>query len=97
MKSREQIINSMCYTFRHDYGLEKDIGNGFISAISCGMTREERESLWNQMAQIFDNDIAPELEDYRRLVDGEAVVLPKDKDHAEALIRMGTFYLENKK
>ena len=62
MKSREQIITSMCYTFRHDYGLEKDIGNGFISAISCGMTQEEREFLWKQMAQIFDNDILPYME-----------------------------------
>ena len=97
MKSREQIINSMCYTFRHDYGLEKDIGNGFISAISCGMTREEREALWNQMAQIFDNDIALELEDYRRLQEGEAVVVPKDREHAEALVRVGMFYLENNK
>ena len=62
MKSREQIIQSMCYTFRHDYGLEKDLGNGFVSEMSAGMTKEEREQLWNQMAQIFDNDIAPFME-----------------------------------
>jgi hypothetical protein len=59
MRTREQIITGMCYTQRHDYGLDKDIGNGFISEISAGMTQDERESLWNQMAQIFDNDIAP--------------------------------------
>ena len=62
MKTREQIITSMCYTWRHDYGLDKDIGNGFISEISSGMTEEERNSLWNQMAQIFDNDIAPHMD-----------------------------------
>ena len=62
MKTREQIITSMCYTMRHDYGLEKNIGNGFISAFSSGMTKEEREALWRQMAQIFDNDIAPHME-----------------------------------
>jgi hypothetical protein len=26
------------------------------------MTLAERESLWRQMAQIFDNDIAPHME-----------------------------------
>lgn len=59
---RKEIITSMCYTYRHDYGLDKDIGNGFISELSAGMTNEEREALWNQMAQIFDNDIAPHME-----------------------------------
>lgn len=62
MKTREEIITSMCYTMRHDYGLEKDFGNGFIKELSSGMTKEERESLWRQMAQIFDNDIAPNME-----------------------------------
>ena len=61
MKTREQIITSMCYTFRHDYGLEKDTGNGFISELSAGMTQSEREFLYRQMAQIFDNDIAPNM------------------------------------
>ncbi len=50
MKTREQIITSMCFTFRHDYGLEKDLGNGFVSELSAGMTKQEREALWNQMA-----------------------------------------------
>ncbi len=62
MKTREEIITSMCYTFRHDYGLDKDIGNGFISELTAGMTVSERALLWNQMAQIFDNDIAPYME-----------------------------------
>ena len=62
MKTREEIITSMCYTMRHDYGLEKDIGNGFISELSSGMTQVEREALYRQMAQIFDNDILPYME-----------------------------------
>lgn len=62
MKTREEIITSMCYTIRHDYGLDKDIGNGFIAELSAGMTEQERKMLWNQMAQIFDNDIAPYME-----------------------------------
>ncbi len=62
MKTREEIITSMCYTWRHDYGLEKSIGTGFADVISSGMTKEERESLWRQMAQVFDNDISPNME-----------------------------------
>lgn len=62
MKTREEIITSMCYTWRHDYGLEKSIGTGFADIISSGMTKEERESLWRQMAQVFDNDISPNME-----------------------------------
>lgn len=53
-RTRDQIITSMCFTYRHDYGLLKE-SKGF----SSGMTEEERKSLWNKMAQIFDNDIAP--------------------------------------
>lgn len=62
MKTREQIITDMCYTWRHDYGLDKTIGTGFADIMSAGMTKEEREVLWNQMAQIFDNNIAPHME-----------------------------------
>lgn len=62
MKTREQIITSMCYTWRHDYGLDKTIGTGFADIITSGMTEQERKILWRQMAQIFDNDIAPYME-----------------------------------
>lgn len=57
MRTREQIITSMCHTWRHDYGLDKDTESG----LSSGMTISERHALWNQMAQIFDNDIAPHM------------------------------------
>jgi len=59
MKSREEIITSMCYTMRHDYGLSKD-QNAY--PFPAGMTDEERKNLWNRMAQLFDNDIAPHME-----------------------------------
>jgi len=55
MRNREQIITGMCYTYRHDYGLNKDASD----VLSSGMSDDERELLWNQMAQIFDNNIAP--------------------------------------
>lgn len=59
MKSREEIITDMCYTYRHDYGLDKDPnGPPWLS----GMTSEERKGLYNTMAQIFDNNIAPVIE-----------------------------------
>jgi hypothetical protein len=67
MKTREEIITSMCYTSRHDYGIVKDPDynhhtGDFIDSISAGMYQLERKQLWEQMAQIFDNDIAPHME-----------------------------------
>lgn len=59
MKSREDIIHSMCLTWRHDYGLEVDRHEHPYSA---GMTESERAFLHSQMAQIFDNDIAPYMQ-----------------------------------
>ena len=60
MKTREEIITSMCMTYRHDYGLikESDPG-GYDFPMSAGMTESQRKALWNNMAQIFDNDILP--------------------------------------
>ena len=67
MRSRDEIITSMCYTWRHDYGIVKDPeyknhNNDFIDSISAGMYQWEREQIWKQMAQLFDNDIAPYME-----------------------------------
>jgi hypothetical protein len=63
LKTREQIITSMCYTYRHDYGLVKEADpGGFTFPLESGMTEDERRLLWQQMAQIFDNDIAPYME-----------------------------------
>lgn len=56
MKTREQLITDMCYTWRHDYGLHRS------DTISSGMTNEERKALWQQMAQVFDNNITPYME-----------------------------------
>lgn len=55
MKTREEIITDMCYTWRHDYGLEKHPEE----FIPCGMNDIERRVLWDKMAQIFDNSIQP--------------------------------------
>lgn len=69
-KTREQIITNMCYTYRHDFGLRKPektladlIDNTKMADIvSAGMTDSDAKVLWNQMAQIFDNCIAPYME-----------------------------------
>jgi hypothetical protein len=56
MKSKEEIITDMCYTYRHDYGLDKDP----LSPSWCaGMTPEERKGLYNTMKQIYENNIEP--------------------------------------
>lgn len=57
-KTREQIITSMCYTYRHDYGLTKQAGD----QLGSGMTAEQQQALWRQMSQIFENDIEPYME-----------------------------------
>jgi hypothetical protein len=62
MKTREQIITSMCYTWRHDYGLYHQEHDGPGGLITAELTNEQRQLLWRQMAQIFDNDIAPYME-----------------------------------
>lgn len=61
-KMREAIITSMCRTWRHDYGLVKEDDPGGYSFPVSGMTEMERKTLWEQMAQIFDNDITPHME-----------------------------------
>ena len=91
MKSREEIITSMCYTYRHDFGLPK-LDESLISA---GMTDTERKALWGSMAQIFDNDIAPLFSEYQEMLDGDRIVLPSSREHAENMLRVAAFYLDH--
>lgn len=51
----------MCLTHRHDFGLRKDKSN-ITDPMGAGMTEEEAQALWDDMARIFDNDIAPHME-----------------------------------
>ena len=93
MKTREQIITDMCYTYRHDYGLDKDPSDPPWTA---GMTPDERKGLYQTMSQIFEHNIEPLLNQYNDLNEGNSVVIPKDKEHAEAMVRIGMFYLDQK-
>jgi hypothetical protein len=58
MKTREDIITSMCYTYNHAYGLLVDNDSGPIDRAQ-GFTKQQQQQLWNSMAQLYDNDIAP--------------------------------------
>lgn len=60
-KTREDIIMSMCYTYRHDYGLTKEPGLMF----TAGVTEQERQAIYRMMSQLFDNDILPYM-DYKK-------------------------------
>ena len=53
---REQIIQEMCLSYRHDYGLNKDPTDPPWCA---GMTPVERMGLYRTMAAIYDGNIAP--------------------------------------
>lgn len=92
MKSREEIITEMCFTFRHDYGLPK---SEHAWQFEAGMTDDERQFLYSQMAQIYDNDLSLYIDEYRRLKSGESVLVPVDRSHAENMLKMASWYLEN--
>jgi len=62
MKTKEEIINSMCLSYRHDYGLRKELGEPTWTA---GMTEEDAKMLYKTMEQIYNNDIAPIIEHYQ--------------------------------
>lgn len=48
-------------TFRHDYGLRISEDDRMYT-LNSGMTEREAQALYNDMAQIFDNDIAPYMD-----------------------------------
>jgi hypothetical protein len=60
--TREEIITAMCYAWRHDYGYGLDVREDHTGILtSGGITPEERKFIWNQMAQIYDIVIAPNM------------------------------------
>lgn len=56
MKTRDEIIYGMCLSRRHDYGLDRHPDDAWFVS---GMTGSERQALWDEMAKIYDEDIAP--------------------------------------
>jgi hypothetical protein len=69
------------------------------------IVREQRgtTAFNSYMVDRFDTEKFAELivkeyaSEYNKLINGESVVLPKDREHATALVRVGMFYLENNK
>ena len=59
MKTKEEIITSMCYTYRHDYGLRKQAGE---PSWTSGMTEQDAIMLYKTMEQLYTNDIEPHME-----------------------------------
>lgn len=84
----------MCQTYRHDYGLDKDPNDPSWVA---GMTQQEREGLYRTMEQLYEHHIKPIVNHYEALRNGDEVILPNDKDHAESMVRVGMFYLDGLK
>ena len=64
MKTKEQIVSEMCFTMRHDYGLNKTASDCVIKA---GMTDKEREFLRSEMSQLYDHHIAPLVKELKKI------------------------------
>ena len=94
MKTREEIINSMCMTFRHDYGLRISEDDRMYTLMS-GMTEREAQALFNDMAQIFDNDIAPLLENAMKYEAGTHIPIPVSAEYARGMILVAENYLKH--
>ena len=92
MKEREEIINGMCLTYRHDYGLRKQAGDPPWTA---GMTEDDAKMLYRTMEQIYDNDIAPYVEEYRRFVKGESVQIPQTREQAALMMKLAQMFLND--
>lgn len=94
MRNKHEIINDMCITYRHDFGLRKKIGDPSWTA---GMTEEDSIMLYKTMEQIYNHNIEPLLNEFNELKEGRAVQLPKSKEHAALMYKIAQMYLgENK-
>ena len=94
MKTREEIINNMCMTFRHDYGLRISEDDRMYTLMS-GMTEREAQALFNTMAQIFDNDIAPLIENAMKYAAGTHIPIPANAEYARGMILVAENYLKH--
>jgi len=57
----EGIIRNMCLTYNHAYFLPTKADDD-DNLLNCALTISEKEYLWRQMTQIFNNDIEPFME-----------------------------------
>ncbi len=92
---RLQIINDMCMTYRHDYGITISEDDRMYT-LNSGMTEREREGFFNTMAQVFDHHIEPILKERDGLIDGDMIPLPKSEQHAKAMSLLAESYLKSR-
>jgi hypothetical protein len=62
MKTKQDIITAMCFTFRQDYGLPKEtirVEGQAVPIGSSGMTQDEQDNLYRSMLQLYNNAIEP--------------------------------------
>lgn len=81
-------------TFRHDYGLRISEDDRMYTLMS-GMTEREAQALYNDMAQIFDNDIAPLIENTMKYEAGTHIPMPANSECAKAMILVAEHYLKH--
>ena len=84
----------MCMTFRHDYGLRISEDDRMYTLMS-GMTEREAQELFNTMAQIFDNDIAPLIENAMKYEAGTHIPMPANAEYARGMILVAENYLKH--
>jgi hypothetical protein len=94
MKTREEIINNMCMTFRHDYGLEISEDDRMYTLMS-GMTKQESEALYRNMEQVFDHCFSSIFTEFHGVYNGSLITMPKNEEHAKAMLSVAQFYLAN--
>lgn len=94
MPNREQIITGMCYTWRHDFGLDRNPDSVFPTS---GVTPQERDALRRDMSQLYDHHVHPIVHELEQLQKGHTVVLPQSREHAESMLRVAQFYLDQNK
>ena len=80
-------------TFRHDYGLVISEDDRMYTLMS-GMTERERQALFNTMAQIFDNDIAPLIDSAVKYEAGTHIPMPVNVEQAKDMILVAENYLK---
>ena len=81
-------------TFRHDYGLRISEDDRMYSLMS-GMTEREAQALFNDMAQVFDNNIAPLVDSAMKHEAGTHCPIPQNLEQAKGMMLIAENYLRS--
>ncbi len=90
MAEKEEIIQEMCLSYRHDYDLRKETTDPNWTA---GMTEEDAKMLYKTMEQIYNHNIEPLLKEFNDLREGRSVQIPQNKEHAALMLKLAQMYL----